>query len=234
MTQSVPVKVGGFETSPDGMPQPPRMNPKLVLATHNPGKVKELREILQAQLGPTALSDDALGSCADFGLEAPAEDGATFAENALIKARAVCRATGLPAVADDSGLSVDIMGGAPGIFSARWCGHHGDDAANLNLLLGQLGENTDPAQRKAAFVCAAALVLPDGSEQVEVAEMRGTLITEPRGTGGFGYDPIFVPDDAIANGRTSAELSPSEKNAISHRGKAFRQLAPTILRTLGE
>jgi len=202
--------------------------PMLVLATHNAGKVMELREILREVPSLANLPDAAIGSSADFGLGAPVEDGLTFAENALIKARAVCQATGLPAVADDSGLCVDIMGGAPGIFSARWCGHHGDDAANLNLLLGQLGENTDAAQRGAAFICAAALVLPDGREFVELGEMRGTLLTEARGAGGFGYDPVFVPDDAIAQGRTSAELSPAEKNAISHRGKAFRLMAPQM------
>lgn len=226
-------------------------DPLLVLATHNAGKVKELREILRTQPGLADLPDSAIASSADFDLTAPAEDGATFAENALIKARVVCQATGLPAVADDSGLSVDIMGGAPGIFSARWCGHHGDDAANLNLLLGQLAENPDPAHRKAAFICAAALVLPDGREFVELGQMRGTLLTEARGTGGFGYDPIFVPDDAmhsthdeavaprsknpkdaVTSGPTTAELSPAQKNAISHRGRAFRQLAPLITRAI--
>jgi XTP/dITP diphosphohydrolase len=177
------------------------------------------------------------------------EDGVTFAENALIKARAVCAATGLPAVADDSGLAVDVLGGAPGIFSARWAGKHGDDLANLDLLLGQLGD-VRPEHRQAGFVCAAALVTPDGREEVRLGEMRGVLATAPRGTNGFGYDPILVPEEdprfageafagtasgALADGpgrRTAAELSPDEKNAISHRGKAFRALAPLVVAAL--
>lgn len=203
------------------------VSPRLVLATHNRGKVGELRSLLAAQAGLELLEPEAVVSSADLQLEAPVEDGISFVDNALIKARAICKITGLPTVADDSGLAVDIMGGAPGIFSARWCGHHGDDIANLNLLLGQLGEVTNPEHRKGAFVCAAVLVMPDGREFAEVAEMRGTIIDAPRGEGGFGYDPIFVPDD-ISDNRTSAELTPAEKNAISHRGKAFRQLAPQI------
>jgi XTP/dITP diphosphohydrolase len=134
---------------------------------------------------------------------------------------------------------VDVLGGAPGIFSARWAGRHGDDRANLDLLLGQLGD-VRPEHRQAGFVCAAALVTPDGREEVRLGEMRGVLETAPRGTYGFGYDPILVPDEAPpgATGdggrrRTAAELDPEEKNAISHRGKAFRALAPAILEVLG-
>lgn len=211
---------------------------RIVLATHNAKKVGELRAILAAS--GLDLSDGALVTSGEVGAPEPVEDGVTFAENALIKARAVCAATGLPAVADDSGLAVDVLGGAPGIFSARWAGKHGDDQANLDLLLGQLGD-VRPEHRQAGFVCAAALVTPDGREEVRIGEMRGLLATEPRGTNGFGYDPILVPDeaapgDASADGdrrRTAAELEPEEKNAISHRGKAFRALAPVVLEVLG-
>jgi len=210
---------------------------KLVIATHNPGKVTEVLQILRDQRGFADLPDDAVVTAGQLGFDAPVENGASFAENALIKARAIAEASGLPTLADDSGLAVDIMGGAPGIFSARWCGHHGDDAANLNLLLAQLAENTDPAQRRASFVCAVAVVAPDGTEFVEQGAMPGRLIEEPRGEGGFGYDPIFVPDDVlVAPGqppRTSAELTPVEKNAISHRGKALRKVAPKLAQLLG-
>jgi XTP/dITP diphosphohydrolase len=219
---------------------------RIVLATHNTKKLRELRAILAA--AGLDLPDGGLVTSAEIGAPEPVEDGVTFAENALIKARAVCAATGLPAVADDSGLAVDVLGGAPGIFSARWAGKHGDDLANLELLLGQLGD-VRPEHRQAGFVCAAALVTPDGREEVRTGEMRGVLETAPRGTNGFGYDPILVPDEAApslvgaddgvgaaGNGvrrRTAAELDPDEKNAISHRGKAFRALAPLILEVLG-
>ena len=169
----------------------------------------------------------------DVGAPEPVEDGVTFAENALIKARALSAATGLPAVADDSGLAVDVLGGAPGIFSARWSGRHGDDVANLELLLAQLSD-VRAEHRNAAFVCAAALVTPDGREEVCLGDMPGVLTTAPRGTNGFGYDPILVPFEqepgpgGVRGQRTSAELEPSEKNAISHRGKAFRALAPAV------
>ncbi|GAA1711667.1 RdgB/HAM1 family non-canonical purine NTP pyrophosphatase [Isoptericola hypogeus] len=210
---------------------------RLVLATHNRKKLVELRAILRAQPGLDALPDDAVVTAADLGVPEPVEDGVSFVENALIKARALAAATGLPAVADDSGLSVDVLGGAPGIFSARWAGRHGDDVANLELLLTQLGDVRDE-HRGAAFVCAAALVTPDGREEVCLGEMPGTLARAPRGEHGFGYDPIHVPaeqapaPDGSAGTRTSAELSPDEKNAISHRGKAFRTLAPAIAATL--
>jgi XTP/dITP diphosphohydrolase len=200
---------------------------RLVLATHNPGKLSELRAILAAEPG-LDLGPEAIVSARDVGAPEPVEDGVTFAENALIKARALAAATGLPAVADDSGLAVDVLGGAPGIFSARWAGRHGDDRANLELLLAQLGD-VPAAHRAAGFVCAAALVTPEGSEEVRTGEMRGTLLTAPRGDGGFGYDPILQPD---GEARSSAELSPAEKNAISHRGKAFRELAPAIAAVL--
>ena len=215
------------------------MTARLVLATHNAKKVGELRAILAAS--GLVLPDGALVTAGEVGAPEPVEDGVTFAENALIKARAVCAATGLPAVADDSGLAVDVLGGAPGIFSARWAGKHGDDRANLELLLGQLGD-VRPEHRQAGFVCAAALVTPDGREEVRTGEMRGVLTPAPRGTNGFGYDPILVPDEAaqdvagegaVGRRRTAAELDPEQKNAISHRGKAFRELAPVILEVLG-
>ncbi|MHC8504399.1 RdgB/HAM1 family non-canonical purine NTP pyrophosphatase [Pseudonocardia artemisiae] len=157
--------------------------------------------------------------------EAP-ETGATFAENAVAKARDAAAATGLPAVADDSGLAVDALNGMPGVLSARWSGRHGDDRGNLELLLGQIGDVPDE-RRGAAFVCAAALVVPEpaGDETVVHGEWRGRLVRAPRGTNGFGYDPIFVPE---GEERTSAELSPAEKDAASHRGRAMRALLPHL------
>jgi XTP/dITP diphosphohydrolase len=152
------------------------------------------------------------------------ESGLTFAENALIKAREGVKHTGLPTVADDSGLAVDALNGMPGVFSARWSGRHGDDDANLDLVLGQLGDVPDE-HRGGAFVAAAALVTPDGAEHVVEGRMTGQVIRARRGDGGFGYDPIFVPDGET---RTSAELTAAEKDAISHRGKAFRALAELI------
>lgn len=210
---------------------------RLVLATHNRKKLVELLTVLHDQPGLADLPESAVVSAADLAAPEPVEDGVTFAENALIKARALASATGLPAVADDSGLSVDVLGGAPGIFSARWAGRHGDDTANLGLLLAQLGDVRDE-HRGAAFVCAAALVTPDGREEVALGEMPGVLVREPRGEHGFGYDPILVPaeqapgPDGTPGTRTSAELSPAEKNAISHRGKALRTLAPVIAAAL--
>ena len=155
-----------------------------------------------------------------------AETGLTFAENALLKAHAVARFTGLPAVADDSGLCVDALNGMPGVYSARWAGRHGDDKANLDLVLAQLSDITDP-RRGAHFLCAAALALPDGAEWVAEGSLDGNLTTSPRGSGGFGYDPIFVPDGFEI---TTAEMTPEDKDAISHRGRAFRALAPLIER----
>jgi XTP/dITP diphosphohydrolase len=152
------------------------------------------------------------------------ETGSTFADNALLKARAIAAHTGLPAVSDDSGLTVDALNGMPGILSARWAGRHGDDRANLELVLGQL---TDVDNRGAAFVCVAALALPDGAgEWTTTGVLPGRLTRAPRGTNGFGYDPIFVPDGTDT---TTAELSPRDKDAISHRGRAFRAIATYIL-----
>lgn len=200
---------------------------RLVLATHNAHKVGELRAILTPAL--PGLDPASVVGARDVGAPEPVEDGVTFAENALIKARALAAFTGLPAVADDSGLAVDVLGGAPGIFSARWAGRHGDDQANLDLLLAQLADIA-PAHRGARFVCAAALVTPDGFEHVETGALVGTLATGPRGGHGFGYDPVLVP---LGERRTCAELSPEEKNAISHRGQAFRALVPVVVRALG-
>jgi XTP/dITP diphosphohydrolase len=190
-----------------------------VLATRNAGKIAELGRIL-ADVG---------GGVEIVGLEsfpdAPdvPETGLTFADNALLKARAIAACTGLPAVSDDSGLAADALHGMPGVLSARWAGRHGDDSANLELLLGQLA---DVDERGAAFVCVAALALPDGGgEWTATGVLAGTLARAPRGGNGFGYDPIFVPEGLSV---TTAELAPSEKDAISHRGRAFRAIAPLI------
>ncbi|WP_234864953.1 RdgB/HAM1 family non-canonical purine NTP pyrophosphatase [Sinomonas albida] len=206
--------------------------PRLVLATHNQGKLRELRELLRGKI-PGLDVDTQVVDAAAVGGPDVVEDGVTFGENSLLKARAVAAATGLVAVADDSGLAVDVLGGAPGIFSARWSGRHGDDRANLELLLAQLADVRDE-HRGAAFVCAAALVVPaddggDATEHVEYGELKGTLLREPRGAGGFGYDPILLPDGLD---RSCAELSREEKNAISHRGQAFRALVPAIVAAL--
>jgi XTP/dITP diphosphohydrolase len=187
----------------------------VVLASRNAGKLAELRRILGGGFELVPLP----ASAPDV-----AETGATFEENALLKARSAATATGLPALADDSGLTVDALNGMPGVFSARWSGRHGDDAANLRLVLGQVADV--PAERLgAAFVCAAAVALPGGGERVVRGEIRGRLIREPRGANGFGYDPIFVPD---GEWRTTAEMPSGEKDAISHRGRAFRALADVL------
>lgn len=199
---------------------------RLAIATHNDHKVGEILAILAPHLPGLARED--IASAKDLGAPSPVEGGVTFAENALIKARALASSSGLPAIADDSGIAVDVMGGAPGIFSARWAGKNASDAANLQLLLEQLSDVKDP-HRAARFVCAAVLVLPDGTEIVEIGEMPGRLAAEPAGEGGFGYDPIFIPE---GHDVTSAELSPEDKNAISHRGAAFRALAPHVAAVL--
>ncbi len=199
---------------------------RVLLATRNAKKLAELGRILDAE-GVTGVEVVGLDSVPEFP-EAP-ETGATFEENALAKAADAAQATGLPAVADDSGLAVDALNGMPGVLSARWAGRHGDDQANLELVLGQLADVPDD-RRGAAFVCAAALVHPDGDEVVVRGEWRGEIIRESRGHNGFGYDPIFVPDGET---RTSAELSPAEKDAASHRGRALRLLLPS-LRKLAE
>ena len=199
------------------------MTARLVLATRNAHKVGELADILRAtgtdvELVP--LPDDSPDVV---------EDGLTFAENALKKARSAAATTGLPSVADDSGICVDALNGMPGVFSARWAGTGRDDAANLQLVLDQVADVPDE-HRGAYFACAAALVLPSGEERVVEGRVTGVLIRTPRGTGGFGYDPAFVP---LGHELTTAEMSAEEKNAISHRGEAFRALAPVLRELLG-
>jgi len=194
----------------------------IVLATRNGHKVRELQTILADLIDELDLEIVGLGEFPD--VAEVVETGVTFAQNATLKAVAAAKATGLPALADDSGLAVDVLGGAPGVFSGRWAGTHGQDRANLELLLGQLYDVPDE-HRGAAFVCAAVLALPDGTVVVREGRMPGTLAREPRGVNGFGYDPILV----VGGGsRTSAELTFEEKNAISHRGKAFRALAADL------
>jgi XTP/dITP diphosphohydrolase len=206
-------------------PAGPTTATRLVLATNNTHKVIELSRILAA-----GHVDVQVSSLAEFpGAPDVAETGTTFAANALLKAHAIARFTGLPAVADDSGICVDALNGMPGVLSARWSGRHGDDEANLRLLLAQLTDVPDK-RRGAQFVCAAALVLPGGQEHVSEGAVAGMLIREPRGTGGFGYDPIFVPDGAQI---TTAEMDPADKDRISHRGKALRRLAPVIAALVG-
>lgn len=199
---------------------------RLLLATGNRKKLAELQRILDAALGTHAIE---LVGLADVSLypQAP-ETGLTFGENALMKAREGVRHTGLPTVADDSGLAVDAMSGMPGVFSARWAGRHGDDRANLELVLAQMADMPDE-QRGASFVCAAALVLPGGKEHLVDGRQTGRLLRSPRGDRGFGYDPIFVGDGEL---RSNAELTAEEKDSVSHRGKAFRALAQVIARDL--
>ena len=190
---------------------------KVLLATRNGKKLAELRRILDGLVEVIGLDDVPAYP------EVP-ETGATFADNALLKAREAVAHTGLPAVADDSGLAVDALNGMPGVLSARWAGPGHDDLANLELVLAQTADIPDQ-RRGAAFVCAAALVLPDGHEHVVEESVAGTLLRAPRGTGGFGYDPIFLP---AGSELSSAEMTPADKDAISHRGKAFRALAAYI------
>jgi XTP/dITP diphosphohydrolase len=197
---------------------------ELLLASRNPKKLLELRRVAGALL--PGLRVLGLDDVTPYD-EVP-ETGATFADNALLKAREAVRHTGLAAVGDDSGLTVNALNEMPGIFSARWAGRHGDDLANLELLLGQLADVPDD-RLGAAFVCAAALVTPKGAEHVVHGTMRGRLVREPKGDNGFGYDPIFVPEGLDV---TSAELLDADKDAISHRGRAFCLLAPVILRVL--
>ena len=219
---------------------------KIVVATHNEGKLVEIRAILAERLGGRADGIE-LVSAGALGLPDPVETGVTFEANALLKARFVALRTGLPAIADDSGLIVDVMGNAPGILSARWSGEHGNDEANNRLLLAQIEDIPDD-DRTARFRCAAALVVPvadpdaaadgdglvDARETVVLGEMAGTIVRAPHGANGFGYDPIFMPDDqpadAVVSGEllTSAQMTPEQKNAISHRGKALRALVPAI------
>ena len=198
------------------------MSARLLLATANQKKLVELQRILDSSLGANRITLVGLADFADYP-DVP-ETGLTFGENALIKAREGAKRTGLPTVADDSGLAVDALNGMPGVFSARWSGRHGDDDANLELVLAQISDIADE-QRGGAFVCAAALVLPNGREHLVEGRQPGRILRVRRGDGGFGYDPIFLGD---GQNRTNAELSPAEKDAISHRGKALRELAKVI------
>lgn len=188
----------------------------MILASRNAHKLHEVSAILGR--------DDITLSPGDLG--DPIENDVTFAGNALIKARYVSERTGEAVIADDSGLCVDVLGGAPGVFSARWCGHHGDDEGNLQLLLNQIHDIEDE-YRKAKFVCAAVYVAPGEQEIIATGSWSGRLIREPRGHGGFGYDPIFIPDGYEV---TAAELTDEEKNSISHRGQAFRALVKELER----
>jgi XTP/dITP diphosphohydrolase len=206
------------------MTTPARIHHRVVLATHNRAKLDELRRI-------------AFGAAPDIwvvGLEAvahypqPQEKERTFEGNALIKARACCQATGLPALADDSGLAVDVLNGMPGVRSARWAGRDATDEQNNELLLRQLFD-VEPGDRTARFVCAMALVLPDGAEHVRMGEMTGRLVNRPTGHEGFGYDPLFVADGQTM---TNAELEAAAKDSISHRGYAVRAIVPVLISEL--
>jgi XTP/dITP diphosphohydrolase len=196
---------------------------RLVLATRNAKKLRELEEILAV-----AGLDVTLVPLPDTAPEV-VEDGLTFAQNAVKKARAAADATGLPAVADDSGLCVDALNEMPGVLSARWAGSGKDDAANLALVLDQVRDVPD-THLGAHFACAMAIALPGGEDRVVEGRMDGSLVREPRGAGGFGYDPVFLPD---GHDRTTAEMSAEEKHAISHRGQALRALVPVLRELLG-
>jgi XTP/dITP diphosphohydrolase len=208
---------------------------RLVLATRNEHKVHELRQILSGLVDELGL--EVVGAGDVEGAPDVAETEVTFLGNARLKAVALAEATGLPAVADDSGLAVEVLGGSPGVFSARWSGSTAGadaaravrDRANLDLLLEQIGDVPDE-HRAAAFVCAAVVALPDGRVEGVEGRVTGTLARVPRGTNGFGYDPVFVPD---GDSRTLAEYTDVEKNAISHRGNAFRALVPLLRDLLG-
>jgi XTP/dITP diphosphohydrolase len=202
---------------------------QLLLATRNKGKIEEFRRILDA-VAPGEIELIGLDSFPD--LHDVVEDGSTFQDNALKKAREMCIATGIPAIADDSGLCVDFLNGDPGIFSARWAGSHGNDLANLEKVLQQL-DGVSEDQRGAHFTCVAALYLPDGRSHCEEAQFHGRILLSPIGEQGFGYDPIFQPDGYSIS---SAEMSADEKDSISHRGKSLRAIAPhviTLLKSLG-
>jgi XTP/dITP diphosphohydrolase len=189
---------------------------RVVLATHNPHKAREFQQLLGAAVpGLEIVTYDG---------PVPVEDGVSFEENALIKARAAAEHTGLPALADDSGICVDVMGGAPGIFSARWAGAHGDAQANLRLLLDQLADIPD-AERGAHFTATLALLVPGGEPTVVQGIWPGRIAREPRGENGHGYDPIFVPDGGDA---TAAELTAEQKNADSHRARALAAIVPAL------
>ena len=208
---------------------------QILLASNNSKKLAELQRIVADNEALAGRGDiEVIGTADAPAYDEPVEDGRTFSDNALIKARAGARNTGLVTIADDSGLAVDELAGMPGVLSARWCGEHGNDAANNELLLAQLADVPDE-RRSCAFVSVCALVTPDGQEHVVEGRWEGQLLCSPRGENGFGYDPLFVPDaeieraGSIAQARSSAQLSPEEKNAASHRGKALAQLVPVLV-----
>lgn len=201
------------------------MSHKLVLATRNQGKIVEFRRILDA-LAPGAIELIGVDQFPD--LVDVEETGSTFEENSLLKARYTCQATGLPAIADDSGLCIDALNGDPGIFSARWAGSHGNDQANLEKVLDQLKDVADE-KRTAHFMCVASLVLPDGREQVAEGRFEGHILHAPVGENGFGYDPIFQP---LGLSISSAQMSAEEKDLVSHRGKSLRAIAPHVIQLL--
>ena len=200
---------------------------RLFLASRNAGKIAEMERILAALTADVEV----IGLDAVTPYDEPVEDRATFEGNALLKARAGLAATGLPTVADDSGLCVDALNGMPGVISARWSGLPKSDLRNNELLLAQLADVPDE-RRGAHFACAVAFVRPDGTELVVHGEMPGQVIRELRGSGGFGYDVLFVADEHAASGTTSAELPAAEKDAISHRGRALRDIAPSVAAAL--
>lgn len=198
----------------------------LVLATRNAGKVRELRALLAAE--PRLAGVQVVGVGDLDGVPEVSETGVTFAENAQLKSRAVAAATGLPTIADDSGLIVDVLGAAPGVWSAMWCGHTGDDQGNIDLLQAQLAEV--PEDRLTAyFTSAVVLTMPGGAERLHTGRVDGQITRNQRGDNGFGYDPIFL----LPDGRTLAEYDDQEKNAISHRGNAFRSLLPDLVELVG-
>ena len=198
---------------------------RLLLATRNKGKIEEFRRILEE----IAAGQIELVGLDQFpNLHDVDETGSTFEENALLKAREMCAASGIPAIADDSGLCVDFLNGEPGIYSARWAGVHGDDAANNAKLLQELIHVPD-GKRTAYFICVTALVMPDGRETTREGRFYGSIGHEPVGKNGFGYDPLFQPDGLSIS---SAQMSASEKDAISHRGKSLRAIAPFVLEML--
>lgn len=199
---------------------------KLVLATRNPGKIAEFRRILE-ELHPRSI--DLVGLEHFPELQDVEETGQTFFENALLKARIVCRETGLPAIADDSGLCIDALGGAPGVFSARWSGVHGNDQGNIDKVLAQLQAISD-AGRGAHFTCVTAFVMPDGREVSAEGILSGTILRQPIGDNGFGYDPIFLPDGSDLS---LAQLDAEMKDSISHRGQSLRVIAPRVAALLG-
>lgn len=215
------------------------MATRVVLATHNEHKVHELRQIVAVAAADLDLEVVSMAEYPDLG-EVP-ETEVTFVGNATLKATAIAEATGVPALADDSGLAVEVLGGSPGVFSARWSGQHGGaeltraarDASNLRLLLDQIADVAAP-HRRAAFHCAAVLAVPGGGVIATDGILPGVIVTEPVGSNGFGYDPIFVPDDesGAPGRRTLAEYADEEKNAISHRGRAFRALVPLLAERL--